>query len=104
MEVLQSLDLLEFIDFTVDSQGAVYTSLVEASDLLFGPKSAFLGSTETQHPHLHRILLSTRFMDPLVMSRSGITSLLWERKGTWSSRLVPYLRYWDILCGKLDEV
>lgn len=102
MEGLQSLDALESIDLTLKSRQGCYRAGSYPSDFLFRPESSFLQIIEEQHPLLRRILVSTRHVQSGTLPKGA---LLWEKRAEgWTSREVPYLRYWDILLDKLDEV
>ncbi|KIM26658.1 hypothetical protein M408DRAFT_312321 [Serendipita vermifera MAFF 305830] len=103
LEVLRTLNVLEVIDISVDASNADFTTLRHASDILFGSESLFPALIEERHPFLHQVLLSTRHVHWTRPQKSE-TALLMEKRQIWTPRPVPYLQYWDILCGKLDEV
>lgn len=104
MHALQSLNALEAIEIDTNPwYGDQYMLENRVSEQLFSPGCSFLGLIEERHPFLRRVILSTRHLIRRDSPKDAL-STLWEKRGTWTSTMVPYLEYWDILCGSLDKL
>jgi len=103
MDVLAPLDRLEAIEINrCRAEDGTGIPLRLNPGVLFNPTRRFFSLLEGRHPSLRRVFLIARHEIKLG-SAFGPQPVLWWRSEGWSPRPTPYLEYWDIVNGKLDD-